>query len=265
MLYAWTPHNTMNTVQPEKLPWGLMQGPKMLMNLRPPSDEHWNITSDLALPLVIDTFRQWCEVKRTAQGLEGESEGAKVSSMESSATGESPRVEVGDSDETLPKNIALPKEHVLETTQEILVCIHALCTQVMQEMGSVRELDQTLAQTLLAESARVQLIIGEDLTKSLIVLHTDLEASSEVFLLDIAKTLDLPPNTPASCQVKAILQRFQQTTSLMVNRCLMELQVARDNLEKFLQSRLQEISSQTESRVLMEELIRKLSAHASSV
>ena len=135
----------------------------------------------------------------------------------------------------------------------------------MHEMGSVCELDWTLAQTLLAESARVQPMIGEDLTKSLMTLHTDLEASSEVLLLDIVKTLDLHPNNPASHQVKAILQRFQQATSLKVNLSLMELQVAGDDMEGFLQSCLQEISSQTESQELMEGLTRKLSAHASRV
>ena len=153
----------------------------------------------------------------------------------------------------------------METTQEILACVHALRTQAMQEKGSVRELYRTLAQTLLAESARVQLIIGEHLTKSLITLCTDLEASSEVLLSDIAKTLDLHPNNPVSCQVHAILQRFQQSTSLKVNLSLMELQAARDDMEGFLQSHLQEISSQTESRDLMEELMRKLLAHASRV
>ena len=149
--------------------------------------------------------------------------------------------------------------------QEILAHVHALHIQAMHEMVSVHELDQTLARTLLAESARVQLIIGEDLTKSLMTLRTDLEACSEVLLLDIAKTLDLHPNNPASCQVKAILQRFQQATSLKVNLSLMELQVGQDDMEGFLQSHLQEISSQTESRELMEGLTRKLSAHASRV
>ena len=194
----------------------------MAINLRSLSDDHWNIVSDLVLPLAMDTFRQRHEAKQTAQGLEGESEGAKVSPMEASAPGESPHVEAGDSDEALPKRIA-PKERVLETTQEILVRVHALHIQAMHEMGSIHELDRTLAWTLLAESVRVQLIIGEDLTKSLMTLRTDLEASREVLLSDIAKTLDLHPNNPASCQVKAILQRFQQATSLKVNLSLMEL------------------------------------------
>ena len=153
----------------------------------------------------------------------------------------------------------------METTQEILVHVHALCIQAMHEMGSICELDHTLAWTLLAESARAQLTIGEDLIKSLITLHTDLEASSEVLLLDIVKTLDLHPNNPASCQVKAILQRFQQATSLKVNLSLMELLAAQDDMERFLQSRLQEISSQTESWELMEGLMRKLLDHASRV
>ena len=45
-------------------------------------------------------------------------------------------------------------------------------------------------------------------------LRTDLEASCEVLLSDIVRTMDLHPDNPASCQVKAALRKFQQTTSL---------------------------------------------------
>ena len=153
----------------------------------------------------------------------------------------------------------------MKTTQEILEHVHTLRTQAMCEMVSTREFDQTLAQTLLAESARAHLIIGEDLTQSLINLHTDLEASSEMLLSDLAKTLDLQPNSFVLCQVHAILQRYQQATSLKVNLSFMALQAAQDDMEVFLRSHLQEISSQTESRDLMEELARKLSVHANKV
>ena len=71
--------------EPEKFPQGLMQGSKMAINLRPPSGDHWNIASDLVLPLAVDTFRRWREAKHAAQGLEGESEGAKVSPKEAPA------------------------------------------------------------------------------------------------------------------------------------------------------------------------------------
>ena len=54
----------------------------------------------------------------------------------------------------------------------------------MHEMGSVRELDQTVAHTLMAEFVRLQLIIGEDLMKSLVALRADLETSCEALSSD---------------------------------------------------------------------------------
>ena len=98
------------------------------------------------------------------------------------------------------------------------------------------------------------------MTKSLIALQINLEASSEAFLLDIAKTLNLHPTDPASHQLKAILQKFQQATSLRMNLPLMELQAAREDMEGFLQCCLQEISSQAKSWELIEGLTRKLLA-----
>ena len=253
--------SSMLEYEPGKFPQDLTQGQKMAINLRQPSNDHWNIASDLVLPLAIDSFRQQREAKWMAQHPEEKSEGAEMSPTEAPAPGESPQVEAGGSGEALPRRIALPRQHVLETTHEILARIHALRIQTMHEMGSVQEFDRTLAHMLMAEFARLQLIVGEDLTKSLITLQTDLEASSETLLLDIAKTLDLHPTDPMSYQLKAILQKFQQVTSLKVNLSLMELQAARDDTEGFLQHRLQEINSQE----LIEGLTRKLSAHASRV
>ena len=92
-----------------------------------------------------------------------------------------------------------------------------------------------------------------------------METSSEAFLLDMARTLNLHPTDPVSHRLKAILQKFQQATSLGVNLPLMELQVAWEDMEGFLQCHLQEISSQAESQELIEGLTRKLSAHASRV
>ena len=60
-------------------------------------------------------------------------------------------------------------------------------------------------------------------------------------------------------------QKFQQATSLKVNLPLMELEAAREDMEEFLQSCLHKIRSQTESQELIEELSRKLSAHANRV
>ena len=62
----------------------------MAVSLRPPSEDHWNIASDLVLPLTLDTSRQRRKAKRAAQGLEGKPEGAKVSPTEAPTPWESP-------------------------------------------------------------------------------------------------------------------------------------------------------------------------------
>ena len=46
----------------------------------------------------------------------------------------------------------------------------------------MRELEQAAAHTLMAEFARLQLILGEDLTKSLLALSSELETSSEALI-----------------------------------------------------------------------------------
>ena len=153
----------------------------------------------------------------------------------------------------------------METAHEILARVHAIRLQAMYEMGSMQELDQTLAHTLMTEFMRLQLIIGEDLNKSLIAFHTDLETSCEVLTSDLARTLNLHPDDPVSHHMKAIIQKFQQSTSMKMGLPLMELEAAREDMEGFLRSCLCEISSQSEFRELIEELSQKLSAHASRI
>ena len=178
-------------------------------------------------------------------------------------TEESPQPEAGGSSAPSPTKTASHRERVLDTMQEILAHVHTLRLQTMHKMGGVWELDRILAQTLLTEASRLHLIVGEDFTKSLIALHTDLEASCEVLVSDIVKTLNLHTDDPVSGQVKASLQKFQRDTSLKVNLPLMELEAALEDMGEFLQSHLREISSQTESHELIEELAQKMSAHAS--
>ena len=129
----------------------------------------------------------------------------------------------------------------------------------------MRELEWTLVHTLMAEFVRLQLIIGEDLTKSLMALHSDLETSSKALSSDLARTLNLHSNDPAFPQVKELIQKYQQSFFMKVNLPLMELGATREDMEGFLQRCLREISSQSESQEMIEELSRTLSAHASRI
>ena len=251
--------------EPEKVPQGLMQGPKMAINLRPPSDDHWNITSDLVLPLAVDTFRWQHEYKCVAQGLEGEFEGSEVSLMETPAPRESPQAEAGSSRAAPPTETTHQGERALETARKILEHIHAICLQTMHEMGGMRELEQTLVHTLMAEFVRLQLILGEDLTKSLSALRSELETSSEALSSDLVRVLNLHSADPEFPQVKELIQKHQQLVSMKVNLHLMELGAAREDLEGFLQRCLHELSSQSESQEMIKELSQTLSVHTNRI
>ena len=240
--------------EPEKFPQGLMQGPKMAINLRPPSSNHWNIISDLILPLTIDTFRQWCEAKHTEQDPEGESAGAEGSPKEAPAPRKAPQVVAGGSRAAFPTENTHQGERALETAHEILEHIHSIHLQTMHEMGGMRELEWTLVRTLMAEFARLQLILGEDLTKSLSALRSELETSSEAPSSDLVSVLNLHSRDPAFPWVKELIQRHQQSISMKVNLPLMELEAARVDLGGFLQRCLCKLSSESESWEMIEEL-----------
>ena len=249
----------------KKFPQGLMQGPKMVINLRPPSSNHWNIISDLVLPLTVDTYRQWHEAKRMEQDLEGRSVGAEVSPEQAPAPGKAPQVVVGGSKAAFPTETTHQGERALETALDILEHIHAICLQTMHDMGGMRELEQTLVRTLMAEFVRLQLILGEDLTKSLSALHSELETSSEALSSDLLSVLNLHSGDPAFPRVKKLTQKHQQSVSMKVNLPLMELEAAREDLWGFLQRHLHELSSHSKSWEMIKELSRTLSTHANRI
>ena len=213
-----------------------MQGSKIAIVLKPPTQDHWNIALDPVLPWVLAESRSQREAQKAAQAEEEASKEAGMSQPEVPTHGEPPGIPIGGRGESLPTKMVPNREQVLETTHKILGRIHALHLQTMHEMGSVREVDRTLAQTLMVEFARLQLIVSEDFTKSLLALCSDLEMSCEALVSDIMRTIDLHPNNPAACQVKAILQTFQQSTSMKVTLPLMELEAACGDMEEFMRS-----------------------------
>ena len=191
----------------EKFPQSLLQGPKMSINLWPPSSEHWNINSDLILTLTIDTYKQQREAKRAEQDPEGEYVGAEASPKEAPAPEKAPQVVAGGSKAASPTETTHQGERDLETVLCIIECIHALRLQILHKMGSVRELEQAAVCTLMAEFARLQSILCEDLTKSLSALRSELEASSEVLSADLLSILNLHPGDLVFPWVKELIQK----------------------------------------------------------
>ena len=78
-----------------------------------------------------------------------------MSPTEVPAPKESTQPMVGSSGVAPPIETGHHGEQALETAREILAHVHTIRLQAMHEMGSVWELDQTLACTLMAEFTRL--------------------------------------------------------------------------------------------------------------
>ena len=249
----------------EKFPQSLKQGPKMAINLGPPSSNHWNIISDLILPLTVDKYKQWHEAKRAEQDPEGESAGAEGSPKEAPAPRKAPQVVAGGSKAASPTETTHQGERALETALGILKHIHALRLQTLHDLGGVRELEQTVVHTLMAEFVRLQSILGKDLTKSLSALRSELETSSEALSSDLLSVLNLHCGDPAFPRVKELIQKHHQSVSMKVNLPLMELEAAREDLGRFLQGHLCKLSSNPKSQEMVKELSWTLSTYANRI
>ena len=249
----------------EKFPQSLMQGPKMVINLGPPSSNHWNIVLDLVLPLTVDKYKQRCEANRVEQDPEAESAEAEGSPKEAPAPGKAPQVAAGGSKAASPTETTHLGERALKTVLGILKHIRALRLQTLHDMGGMRELEQAAVHILMAEFTRLQLILGEDLTKSLSALCSELETSSEALSSDLLSVLNLHSGDPAFPWVKELIQKHHQSISMKVNLPLMELEAAREDLERFLQGHLHELSSNPRSQEVVEELSWTLSSYANRI
>ena len=149
--------------------------------------------------------------------------------------------------------------------RSILDQVHALQLQSMGDLGHIRDLDRTLAGTLMAEFSRVQLIIQEDVGKSLVALRSDLLATCSAFIVDVSRVMDVPPADPRLALLEASLERFQRQASLKFDLPLAEMDAAAVDITAFMNARLQELSSRSELPDLIGEAARLMDRHNNRV
>ena len=165
-----------------------------------------------------------------------------------------------------PPTPVLSDHEVMELVHDTLDQVYALCLETLQEMGFIRELDRALAKSLMSEFIRLQLIVGDDLNTSLWAMHADLEATTDELIrdLDIAaqNSTELPSENPA---VRVALHRFRELIKLKLALPLAQVDAAREDMNRFLQHRLEELRSQVDMRNLIESLSQRVAAHQSRV
>ena len=144
-------------------------------------------------------------------------------------------------------------------------CIHALHLQIIHEMGGVREVEQAAVHTLMAEFARLQTIMCKDLTKSLSALRSEIEASGEVLSADIINVLNLHTGDPAFSWVRELIQKHHKSVSMKVNLPLIELEVVKEDLVRFLEEHLCELGSNLKAWEVLKEISQILSSYSCRV
>ena len=219
----------------------------MRISLGAPSQDHWTIVLDTVFPSTIEEYRRLQE--------QAASKPTKTGALPSSSSGNrAGRAEAAPS-----------RERTLQMARSILDQAHALQLQSMGDLGRIRDLDRTLAGTLMAEFSRVQLIVQEDVGKSLVALRSDLLASCSAFITDVGRVMDVPPADPRLALLEASLERFRRQASLKFDLPLAEMDAAAVDITAFMNARLQELSSRSELPDLIEEAARLMGRHNNRV
>ena len=201
--------------------------PPMRISLCAPSQDHWTIVLDTVLPSTIEEYRRLWE-EAASKPTET---GALPSSSSCTGAGRT---------EATPSG-----ERTLQMAGSILDQAHALQLRSMRDLGRIRDLDRTLARTLMAEFSRVQLIVQEDVRKSLVALRSDLLASCSAFIADVGRIMDIPMAGPRLALLEVSLDRFRRQASLKFDLPLAEIDAAAVDIMAFMNAHLQELSSRS--------------------
>ena len=125
---------------------------------------------------------------------------------------------------------------------EVMDQVHDLHLQLLQEMGFVQEIDQALSKSLMVEFLRLKIIIGDDLSGALQTWQTDMEVATDKFLRALDATTQTSTTLPSKiAAVGVALYQFRAATQLRVALPLTRLDEAREEMEKFIQSHLEEL------------------------
>ena len=231
----------------ETVPPELGPQPPMRISLCAPSQDHWTIVLDTVFPSTIEEYRRLRE--------QAASKPTKAGALPSSSSGSGAgRTKAASS-----------RERALQMARSILDQAHALQIQSMGDLGRIRDLDRTLAGTLMAEFSRVQLIVQEDVGKSLVALRSDLLAACSAFLADVGRIMDVPHADPRLALLEASLERFRRQASLKFDLPLAEMAAAAVDIRTFMNARLQELSSSSKLPDLIGEAATLMDQHHNRV
>ena len=133
-------------------------------------------------------------------------------------------------------------------------------------MGFVREVDRALTNTVMSEFIRLQFIMGEDLSKALRAMHTDLEASTDDLIRDLdmvsMNTMGIPSENSAA---QVALKQYRKLIKLRITLPLAKLDAAHEDMDRFLWFHLEDLQDQMEMQNLIRSLAQWMADHDSRI
>ena len=118
----------------------------------------------------------------------------------------------------------------------------------------------------MVEFLRLKVIIGDDLSETLRTWQADMEATTDKFLRDLDAATQTSTTLPSkNAAVGVALRQFREAAQLRLALPLTRLDEAREEMEKFIQSHLEELRSQQETKNLIGELSSRITDHRGRV
>ena len=141
-----------------------------------------------------------------------------------------------------PPTPTLGWQEVEARVTEVRDQLHDLHLQTVQEMGFIREIDQAFSKSLMVEFLRLRVITGDELSEILQIWWADMDAAMDKLLRDLDAATQTSITLPSkNAAVGVALHQFQEVTQLRVALPLTRLDEAREEIGKFIQSRLEEL------------------------
>ena len=158
-----------------------------------------------------------------------------------------------------PPTPPLEWQEVNTRVTEVLDWVHDLHLQLLQEMGFVHEINQALSKSL-------KIVVGDDLSGALRTWQTNMEVATDNFLRDLDATTQTSTTLPSkNAAVGVVLCQFRVATQLRAALPLTQLEEVREEMEKFIQSCLEELRSPQETKNLIGELSSRITDHQGPV
>ena len=243
------------------LPPELEEAPQITVPLSIADPHHWNIVNDPIFPNCLATFKVRHEAS-LASGTAASTGGASSQGGSSTPIQELPSATWLQPPPTPP----LEWHEVNTRVTEVMDQVHDLHLQLLQEMGFVREIDQALSKSLMMEFLRLKIIIRDDLSGALRTWQTDMEVATDKFLRDLDAATQTSTTLPSkNAAVGVALRQFRATSQLRVALPLTQLDEACEEMETFIQSRLEELRSLQETKNLIGELSSRITDHQGRV